>query len=293
MFGYVKPDFPYLYMKDNVLQRAMYCGLCKGIGKCCGNCARMTLSFDMSFFSALAHNIAGIDVEIKKERCIAHWFMKRAVAQPDALTERIAALNVIMAYWKVCDDIADNGKGKFKRLFLRRAYKKALKHNADLDDVVRRKIVALSALEKQNCDSVDRVADCFASMMEEAGSRIVGKEKATDEVKSLFYNVGKWVYLIDAMDDYDKDAKTGNYNPFRYAYAGAKTRAELWAKHGNEIAYVFDSLFGCIREDVQNVKFAFNHDLTDNILLRGMPRVTASVINKEYKKCKKSMKYSG
>ena len=52
-------------------------------------------------------------------------------------------------------------------------------------------------------------------------------------------------------------------------------------------------LFGCICENVQNVKFAFNHDLTDNILLRGMPRVTASVINKEYKKCKKSMKYSG
>ena len=122
---------------------------------------------------------------------------------------------------------------------------------------------------------------------------IVGKEKATDEVKSLFYNVGKWVYLIDAMDDYDKDAKTGNYNPFRYAYTGAKTRAELWEKHGKEIAFVFDSLFGCIRENVQNVKFAFNHDLTDNILLRGMPRVTASVINKEYKKCKKSMKYSG
>ena len=30
----------------------------------------------------------------------------------------------------------------------------------------------------------------------------------------MFYNLGKWVYLMDAWDDREKDEKSGSYNPF-------------------------------------------------------------------------------
>ena len=30
----------------------------------------------------------------------------------------------------------------------------------------------------------------------------------------MLYNLGKWVYLIDAWDDREKDEKNGSYNPF-------------------------------------------------------------------------------
>ena len=33
----------------------------------------------------------------------------------------------------------------------------------------------------------------------------------------MFYNLGKWIYLIDAWDDREKDQKSGNYNPFLLA----------------------------------------------------------------------------
>jgi hypothetical protein len=32
VFGYIRPDEPYLYKKDEVLYNAVYCGLCKSIG---------------------------------------------------------------------------------------------------------------------------------------------------------------------------------------------------------------------------------------------------------------------
>ena len=44
MFGYVRPDTPYLYVKDQTLYEALYCGVCKGIGKTCGQMARLGLS---------------------------------------------------------------------------------------------------------------------------------------------------------------------------------------------------------------------------------------------------------
>ena len=72
MFGYVKTDTPYVYMKDNILYKAMYCGLCKGIGKKCGQKGRLCLSYDLTFLSLFAHNVLGQDVKVNKERCVIH-----------------------------------------------------------------------------------------------------------------------------------------------------------------------------------------------------------------------------
>ena len=45
MFGYINPDAPYLFKKDETLYNALYCGLCKGIGKGCGQTARTALTY--------------------------------------------------------------------------------------------------------------------------------------------------------------------------------------------------------------------------------------------------------
>ena len=34
-------------------------------------------------------------------------------------------------------------------------------------------------------------------------------------------NIGKWVYIIDALDDIDTDEKKGNYNPFLLVFGSA------------------------------------------------------------------------
>ena len=117
MFGYVKYDLPNLYVKDTVLYRAMYCGLCKSIGCNCGQRARLVLNYDLTFLSALLHNVLDIDVKIEKQKCAIHWFRKRPIAVVDDLSKRIADLNVILAYHKFNDDINDKSGGKFKKSF--------------------------------------------------------------------------------------------------------------------------------------------------------------------------------
>ena len=49
MFGYVTTDNPNLYIKDLGLYKALYCGLCKSIGATCGQMARLTLTYDLTF----------------------------------------------------------------------------------------------------------------------------------------------------------------------------------------------------------------------------------------------------
>lgn len=286
MFGYVRTDFPNLYIKDSVLYRALYCGLCKGIGGTCGQCGRLALDYDLTFLSAFFHNLLGKDVEIKKKRCIVHPFIPREVAIRDEITDKIACLNVILAYHKLNDDVLDNGKGRLKRAFFKRSYKKAVKKAPELDEIVKRNYKNLLDYEKQNGDSVDISADCFAKMMQEIGASLLG-DKNTDEVQNLNYNLGKWIYLIDALDDFDKDKKKKNYNPLVLSYPEINTKKELVEIKGAEISYMFGTILSSIAVDAKKLKYSFNHDLTDNILFRGIPLKTKEVMEGKKKKEKK------
>ena len=94
--------------------------------------------------------------------------------------------------------------------------------------------------------------------------------------RKLFYALGKWVYLADALDDYDKDVKKGRYNVLYNAY-GEKCKCEAVSKGKAEMEFIFDSLFADMRFALANIKFYFNHDLTDNIILRGIPLKTRAL----------------
>ena len=37
-------------------------------------------------------------------------------------------------------------------------------------------------------------------------------------LEQMLYHLGRWVYLIDAADDLEKDAASGNYNPVALRY---------------------------------------------------------------------------
>ncbi len=276
MFGYVRADTPYLFIKDDTLYKAMYCGLCKGIGACCGQAARMGLSYDVTFLSVILHNIAGQDVTIEKSHCLTHCIRGRKMAQVDEMSKQLGAFNTALVYYKYTDDIADGDKGQGKRLWFAAGHKRGKKAYPEIEKIVRESMAAQQQAEESKTDSLDRAADASACMVARVCDYILG-EKRTDYTYKLFYSVGKWIYLIDAFDDYDKDIKKGAYNPFRLAY-NAGGRCELIEKFGKEITFVFHSLFYDIRECLANIKFHFNRDLSDNILLRGLPMVTKNIM---------------
>ncbi len=286
MFGYVRADTPYLFIKDDVLYRAMYCGLCKGIAKSCGNSARIGLSYDITFLSVILHNIAGIDVKIEKSHCLTHCIRSRQMACVDEFTEKLGALNTILAYYKYTDDIEDGDGGKGKRLFFKKGFARAKRAYPEIESVVKKHLLAQEKTEKASVESLDRAADATANMLAEI-SDILLKDCATEFTHGLFYAVGKWIYLIDALDDYDKDKKKGAYNPFVLSY-GAESKSELLCgEKGEEVRFVFNALFFDIRENLSKIKFHFNRDLSDNILIRGIPGATKRVMQGDCKACKK------
>ena len=254
----------------------MYCGVCKGISAVCGQSARMGLSYDVTFFSVLLHNIAGTDVKIEKSHCLTHCIRSRLMAEPDELTRQLGALNTMLVYYKLTDDIEDGDKGRGKRLWFSRGHVRARQAYPALEEIVRRNLEAQSRTEKSGTDSPDRAADATANMMAELSDVLLG-DKATPETRGLFYAIGKWIYLIDALDDYDKDKKKGAYNPLVLAYP-EENAAQMLRRHREDADDLFHALFFDIRENLSKIKFHFNRDLSDNILLRGLPGETERVM---------------
>ncbi len=286
MFGYVRTDTPYLYMKDMELYRAMYCGVCKGISVSSGTLARIGLSYDVTFLSVLLHNILGIDVKIEKQHCLTHCIRVKKMAEVDELTKQLGALNTELVYYKYTDDIEDGDKGRGKRLWFTSGHRRVKKNYPEIERIVRENMSRQRSVEKKQTASLDIAADATASMLKELSDFLLG-EKKSEETGTLFYALGKWIYLIDALDDYDKDRKKGAYNPFVLVF-GAGDKCELVEKNAEEVGFAFRTLFADIRQSLSKIPMSFNRDLVDNVLLRGLPAETKRVMESSCKNCKKS-----
>lgn len=282
MFGYIQPDTPYLFKKDETLYKALYCGLCKSIGKGCGQCARTALTYDMAFMSALVHNIRHEDVKIEKSRCGLHFIKRRPMTVTDEISVLLGCINTALAYYKLCDDKADGDKKGILRHLYKKGLKRTVKRHPAVVEIIDGSMKKQSELEKAGCDVIDMACEPSAEMMKKLSAYALG-EKSTPETEALFYDLGKWVYLADALDDYDKDVKKDRYNVFYNSFK-SPCKAEAVEKNKEELSFLFDSLFADMRMNLSKIDFLFNHDLTDNIILRGIPLKTRSLLKCNCKK---------
>jgi hypothetical protein len=276
MFGYIQPDRPHLFIKDEALYKALYCGMCKCIGSSCGGFARTALTYDIAFMSALVHNIKNCDVKIKKSRCYLHWFKRRPMVAVDETGLVLGCINSALAYYKLIDDKADGDKKGVFAFLYKKGYKRTLKKHAKVAEIIGAQTAAQKELEESKCSVIDMACEPTANMMKELSTYILG-EFATAETEGLFYDIGKWVYLADALDDYDKDVKRGRYNVLYNAYQ-TSTKGEAVQKGEKELTFIFNSLFADMRMHLAKIKFYFNHDLTDNIIIMGIPQKTRKLL---------------
>ena len=218
MFGYIKPFVPDLRVREHELYRAIYCGLCRSMGKHTGCASRLTLSYDFAFLAAVRLALEGQSYNVRVSRCAASPLKVRPVMDDNPVLAYCSAVAAVLTREKVADDISDSrGVSSLKpRLLMpaaRSMAKKAERCPFPLPDKeIREGLARLSALEGENCPSLDTVADCFGDVLSEAFScGLAGPERAV--AASLGKCIGRIVYVLDAADDREDDLKKNNYNP--------------------------------------------------------------------------------
>lgn len=233
MFGYVRAHAPELRMREYDCYRALYCGLCKSMGKCTGQCSRLSLSYDFVFLAAVRIALTGETVKAEQVRCMLHPLRKRNAITNSPTLAYCAHASALLTYHKLRDDLADEHGLKKARALLsmplfKRAYKKAKRKYPTLDSAIAKELSALSAIEKDKdaLPSADAPALCFGRLMEAVVSE--GLEETDARIaRAIGGAIGRWIYLIDAADDYPEDCKKHRYNPYRLLFSTEMTE-ENW-----------------------------------------------------------------
>lgn len=234
MFGYVKPYNPELRVRELEEYKAVYCGLCKQLGRSFGVFARFTLSYDFAFLAMLK---TALDSEICPETercaCIAHPFCKRIRVRENAAMQMTARAAMISVYYKLLDDRAD--EGFFRRIgaalllpFAKRARRKALAFadGAAADEAAAKMSAAQAQLEAEKCQIPDAAAEPTANFLAAVLKNCAATAEQAAVLERFGYLLGRYVYLCDALDDLEDDRRRGRYNPFLYAGGEAAIAAK-------------------------------------------------------------------
>ena len=286
MYGYIRIHAPELKVREQEYYRAVYCGLCRSMGKYTGQCSRMTLSYDMTLFALVRMALTGEKPAVSPRRCIVHPLHRRPMVTPNDGLAFSAYTSAILAYHKVKDDGRDE-RG-FKRFaatavtpfvspLRRRTIKKGY---GDVDDSVYRAMKVLWELEASRPPSVDEPATLFGELMGDLlAYGLEGNQAKLAHTIGL--RVGRWIYILDAADDYAEDVKHSRYNPLACLY-GVNAAPELTSTQR-------ESLRNALLSELAELEKAF--DLLDtsddpdmsgvlsNILYMGMPGEASRILS--------------
>lgn len=226
MFGYVKTDAPSLRVREHELYRAIYCGLCRSIGRTAGQPLRFTLSYDFTFLAAVRLLAEGRQPTLARGACIAHPLKKRAYVEPCCALTYAALCSTVLTRGKVRDNIEDErGLSAFAAYAVSPVASCAVKRCARSERETVERLSApcekylslLSRLERERCASLDEVSDCFGELMGELFAAEL-PEKEGRICREIGRAVGRAVYICDAADDAAEDLRRGRYNPIIIAF---------------------------------------------------------------------------
>lgn len=214
MYGYIRPLKPELRIREGERYQSAYCGLCHALAHQFGLLARFCVSYDM----VLPILLLPEPPATCRKRCPVHPFRRRCVVCESAALERIAAMTVILAWHKLDDAVRDHRgvrhlAARLGRCLMRRAFRTAARQEPAFAEAAAGHLQALTALEAAPGDGpaiLDQAADCFAALTAELAMLVPEEARIRRE---LFYHVGRFVYLLDAVDDLQDDFHCGRFNP--------------------------------------------------------------------------------
>ena len=202
-------------MNDRELQRyrGLYCGLCKCLGKRHGQLTRLSLTYDMTFLALFLGSMYEPEEREEPFWCVVHPKGKHtSIVTP--YTEYAADINVMLAYLNCLDNWRDdkNGAALLESAVFKKGYRAAQRKYPRQANAISRELKLLSGLEIARCASVDEPANCFGRLLGELFVVNEADHFAKDLRQFGFY-LGKFIYLYDAVMDYESDKASGNYNP--------------------------------------------------------------------------------
>ncbi|MDR3242597.1 MAG: DUF5685 family protein [Clostridiales Family XIII bacterium] len=301
MLGYIQPEKSELKIREYEAYRAYYCGVCRSIGARYGQLPRLFLSFDSVLLAMLLSALSERRDAVKMRRCVAHPAAKRGIAEATREIDYAADMLLVMAYFKCVDDIGDERKiSAFAgKQILRRAHSRISGRLPEKCDSIRANLSRMGELEAAGCASFDMASEPFAFLMRE----IFDYGEITDDalnkenesglscaLRRIGYHLGKWICLMDAFDDIEKDLKYGNYNSlllnfgYRRGENAEESQPDFRARICERVKLTALLNLSELSENLRLLPLKKHRGVVENIIFLGLLRKTEEIIAQDNKK---------
>lgn len=226
MFGLMTPRHQCGTSPDTHQQyRQHYCGVCKSMGTSYGQTSRVFLNFDTVFLAELLTELSG-GAQFPEHTVGKCFTLPESAEKMPLSTRYAAAVNVVLTHLKIQDNLWDAASLKWKmmgRLFKHPAYLASVELET-LGKVAVPKMEALCQIQQvlessptTDFEELAQPTSRMTAMVFEGGAQAICKPQLDSVMGELGNAFGAVVYWLDALEDWQKDQKTGEFNPIRLA----------------------------------------------------------------------------
>lgn len=263
MFGYININQKELSEENKKIYQAYYCGLCQKLKTNCGTKGQMLLSYDLTFLIVLLTGLYELENTETEFTCPLHPTKKR-MAYINEATEYAADMNLILAYQNLLDDWKDE-KSYTKKAFVKildkdytRIVSKYPRQVRALEEFMRKTAEA----EKNKETNLDLVAGLTGEMLGEI--MCWREDEWQEEMRTLGFYMGKFIYLMDAYEDYEADQKKNCYNPLVYMEKENDQEFDTFCK------LLLTSMMSECAKSFERLPILLHADILRNILYSGV-----------------------
>lgn len=263
MFGYININQKELSEESKKIYQAYYCGLCQKLKTNCGTKGQMLLSYDLTFLIVLLTGLYELENTETEFTCPLHPTKKRT-AYINESTEYAADMNLILAYQNLLDDWKDE-KSYTKKAFVKildkdytRIVSKYPRQVRALEEFMRKTAEA----EKNKETNLDLVAGLTGEMLGEI--MCWREDEWQEEMRTLGFYMGKFIYLMDAYEDYEADQKKNCYNPLVYMEKENDQEFDTFCK------LLLTSMMSECAKSFERLPILLHADILRNILYSGV-----------------------
>lgn len=280
MFGYINVNKSELSEENQKIYRSYYCGLCQALKSTCGKKGQMLLSYDMTFLELLLTGLYEPDLRRSEFTCMVHPTQTQT-AFVNEVSEYCAAINVMLAYHNLVDDWKDEKRVSKKHAagMIRKDYEQFAADYPRQKNAIEKYMKDLGAYEQSNESNIDLVAGLTGEMLGEVFAW--KKDEWYHELKTLGYYMGKFIYLMDAYEDIDRDEKKNAYNPLR------KLRCENPKDFETLTKLMMTSMMSECAKSFERLPIILHADILRNVLYSGVWTKYEYIQMKKKKRTKK------
>lgn len=277
MLGYIEPNKGELKINDLETYNGYYCGLCKEVAENYGQISRLWLSNDMAFLAVFLGALSDAEDHIEYQHCIVHPFKKKPVEVQEQAVKYASDMMIILRAEKHIDDYKDGEKSHLsgKLTMIPKKYEKAANMHPEEAKTINESLQKLYSYEVKGKSNVREMSMCFGQVMKAvfAGFALPDSQRAA--VENFADNLGRWLYLIDIIDDFQEDLRERRFNPLVDLDITDVNLAREMIEPA--LYYYLDELV----KAYDLIDFKKNKEILDNIIYLGLRRRTERLLKGE------------